>query len=1008
MLGSPQYQQRSRQYRGPDVEHRSQDRAGYQEGNRRGGRSEQRKQDMDQEEIFRGLRVALVTSESQTQNLKQLIGEQGVNQDNFERALRSLDYLIVKDSKLDNQTINKIAQQIGVPREEFQNLVQDSQMDGQGFSIVTPNWVYDCLDNNSLLDDNKYQIQLSSDQDMKGKYKGQGGKKQQTHDSDEDQVNEDTAYTQRHRSRFQGQQQQQKDTGSRGYRKGQHIGHSRYTEGIDYDKISEKDLDSQDERDQYILTQLKKSQSSRRVGTSSPYRNKDGSIDRRRVRDDRGGDYQDEDNSRGHQQRGTSNRGRQADDRNTYLNIKPGEATFNQEDIDNLNPEDFPAEYRNKDGSLDRRKFRSSKSKGGTSSAQKILSQIYGGSGRARGRQDQYQSQRGQKGGEQSYRSGQQRRLRNQSEDENDRRLFGPFNVDRAPTGQFISKGSIKNPIERYPRDSKQKLREQGKGQGETGTRGQQRRQRHSEEEESEIDDREYQQRGRSTSQRYRGGGKKSGRSTGTKREIHYNKDGSIDLRSFGPFNVDRAPTGQLVPKGTLKNPIDKYPDSKTKFRKEGIEEEEFEQRRSRKQQNRNEDDEDVDYDRNRQQQKRSQQNSYNQKQGRNRRQEGDENEHEREKEEEFEQDHDKRHLGPFNVDRAPTGQFVSKGAIKNPINQYPDSKEKNAEPGKSQNRRQNRASQRNQEESESDQQEDTVQQQRRQKQKRSYQSLERQDQDRARQSRQTQESDKDQEEGDSDYEGTQDQTQPRKQNQQQNQSKSRVPKYLQTSDRQTQKGAGKSSAQKMYPLNDAILHQLELIRNHYSEVNDTGRKVAYNKVIGQIRNLNKPINELDDLDQIEGIGQNIRDHIREFMENGRVEGFEEMDKKRQGQSSKDEQEDNQQIMIKKIQEIAEQKMKDTIRNGLRVQVNQDEKNQQADEMYLEIMKKDGKAFDQQLVQQLITTLQQERLITDKKQASSDSIKQLKDDQFMWEGSINLDDKDIKTHLKFRKEEDDF
>jgi len=34
------------------------------------------------------------------------------------------------------------------------------------------------------------------------------------------------------------------------------------------------------------------------------------------------------------------------------------------------------------------------------------------------------------------------------------------------------------------------------------------------------------------------------------------NKDGSIDLRQFAPFNVDRAPTGQLVSKGAIKDPI--------------------------------------------------------------------------------------------------------------------------------------------------------------------------------------------------------------------------------------------------------------------------------------------------------------------------------------------------------------------------------------------------------------------------------------------------------------------
>jgi hypothetical protein len=51
------------------------------------------------------------------------------------------------------------------------------------------------------------------------------------------------------------------------------------------------------------------------------------------------------------------------------------------------------------------------------------------------------------------------------------------------------------------------------------------------------------------------------------------NKDGSIDLRKFGPFNVDRSPSGRLVSKGSIVHPIESYPDSKTKLRQEHIEE---------------------------------------------------------------------------------------------------------------------------------------------------------------------------------------------------------------------------------------------------------------------------------------------------------------------------------------------------------------------------------------------------------------------------------------------------
>jgi hypothetical protein len=53
---------------------------------------------------------------------------------------------------------------------------------------------------------------------------------------------------------------------------------------MNYDDIREEDLDENDEDDQIKLTQIKKSKNLRRIGTKSPYRNKDGSLDRRRVR----------------------------------------------------------------------------------------------------------------------------------------------------------------------------------------------------------------------------------------------------------------------------------------------------------------------------------------------------------------------------------------------------------------------------------------------------------------------------------------------------------------------------------------------------------------------------------------------------------------------------------------------------------------------------------------------------------------------------------------------------
>ena len=45
------------------------------------------------------------------------------------------------------------------------------------------------------------------------------------------------------------------------------------------------------------------------------------------------------------------------------------------------------------------------------------------------------------------------------------------------------------------------------------------------------------------------------------------NKDGSEDLRKYGPFNVDRSPTGQFVSKGSIDNPIEEFSEPKEKLK---------------------------------------------------------------------------------------------------------------------------------------------------------------------------------------------------------------------------------------------------------------------------------------------------------------------------------------------------------------------------------------------------------------------------------------------------------
>eukprot|EP00347_Sterkiella_histriomuscorum_P011378 403372683 len=1017
-------------------------------------------QNRETQSIFEGLKVAFLTGGSRygdrgsnqqdDQQLMKDFRDQGgrvldlnkLTRDNYRDALGNLDCLIVgeSDTKLDQQTLGKFAQKLGVPRQEFQNMLRRAQeKPGQGFQVVSLNWLNDCLDEQNYIDPQQYQIRMKTGDQNENLY-------QEDEDEDYEGANEDTAYSNKYRSRTGG-------------RSGQHIGHSKYTEGINFDEIKEEDLDPENnEEDRYILTQLRKSQSLRRVGTSSPYRNKDGTIDRRRVRDNDTDQDEDYDSSRqqtsgrqGQNQRsgGSQNQRRggsqnqrsggqssyQQSNQNRELGqslqgLRKGEATFVQEDVEGLNPEDFPPEYRNKDGSLDRRRFRHSKVKDQqTSGMQQQRSGGQGGrsSGQGQSRSGQGQSQsygnqrKGQSQGRQGYnrqynqgyqrsqgrgdedednddqnynqqtrrgarsqsqggggysrsqgRQGSSRQQQNYDEDDQnlrrnkdgsiDLRQFGPFNVERAPTGQLVPKGTVKDPINQYP-DSKTKYRQSGISKQEyehrqrTNQSGRRNQQEDNDEEEDDYDQNEdtqisrgggrqsqQNQRSRQGQQQQKGYRSSSqNQSRGQQRQyqsrdqhmddshkeipedqLRRNIDGSIDLRQFGPFNVERAPTGQLVPKGTVEDPINQYPDSKTKFRKSGLSRQEYEHKRSqsqgRRQQQENLSGEDEDYTesdenqesstqqrrggRQQQQQRsggqgqkqssqqqqsrsgggRSQQNSQRNRSQQNQRRQGDdedESEHEKEKEELYEQDHDRRHLGPFNVDRAPTGQFVPKGSIRDPINKYKDSKEKGG-PGKTGDRGSHSQKQgggqrsgqsRDNEEEQSNEDEDTQQRQstRRQGQKRSYNDMEKGGQGQRQQNR-NRRATQDTDENDQDNEDDDDQ-ENLESHQQDNRNRSRqVPKALmQTHTSQSQK----AQSTKRQPLNDAILSQLEMIRDHYQEVNDQGRKIAYNKAIGELRKFDMPIESLDDLDELETIGANIRDHIREFIETGKVEGFE-------------------------------------------------------------------------------------------------------------------------------------
>ncbi|TNV83947.1 hypothetical protein FGO68_gene83 [Halteria grandinella] len=566
-----------------------------------GERYQQRREAQStQEPVFRGIRALFLNdllsrggrhSNEQAEEVMRQFRDHGgrtlnvgkIDSKNYMDALKWVDYLVIDDNKLSQRSMDQISDRLQMPQEELQKILQmgTDQKGAAGIQVINSDWVQDCLDSRRLLNDKNYLISLPS-------FRG----KQRDYDDDEDEYrfgNEDTAYSRKAR---------QNRPQSKGRRLSFDEGHNQ-----------SQDQEARDKR----------ARSLKRIGTQSPFRNKDGSLDRRRVNSQnrrRGGDNE--------ELFGTESE-YEDDQRRSHGQSKSG----------HLNKQHDRDEFRNKDGSLDRRRVvprmlqqrgrqqeSDNEEEGRNATRTQRHAQGRSQQNRLKGQEDEdFHAQR-QRAGRSSKRS--QHEMVNKDGTE-DLRKYGPFNVDRAPTGKFVPKGSIRNPKDTYP-DSKSKSRQQ---------RGANR--------ENQDDRRRSQSR----------------RSVG-KHELARNKDGSIDLRQFGPFNVDRSPSGQLVPKGSVRNPVDSYDESDKKIhdelRKQGISKNEQIHRgagsRTRRQTMEESEEENERDQRGR---------SSRQSQARKPR-EGKE---------------DLRRFGPFNVDRAPTGQLVPKGSIAHPIQSYPDSKTK-------------------------------------------------------------------------------------------------------------------------------------------------------------------------------------------------------------------------------------------------------------------------------------------------------------------------------------------
>lgn len=83
-----------------------------------------------------------------------------MDESNYDRALKWVDYIVCSESSLDQRAIGRLAKQLKVPREEFQNILELASQGKGGISVVSPNWIHDSLDENRLIDDKYYRIYL--------------------------------------------------------------------------------------------------------------------------------------------------------------------------------------------------------------------------------------------------------------------------------------------------------------------------------------------------------------------------------------------------------------------------------------------------------------------------------------------------------------------------------------------------------------------------------------------------------------------------------------------------------------------------------------------------------------------------------------------------------------------------------------------------------------------------------------------------------------------------------
>lgn len=87
--------------------------------------------------------------------------------------------------------------------------------------------------------------------------------------------------------------------------------------------------------------------------------------------------------------------------------------------------------------------------------------------------------------------------------------------------------------------------------------------------------------------------------------------------------------------------------------------------------------------------------------------------------------------------------------------------------------------------------------------------------------------------------------------------------------------------------MNSKLIASFEKLRNHYNDIQDKGRTIAYNRAIVILKSFDERIEHISQLEGIKGIGSTIISKVNEFLQKGEIDAVNEIrqnEKKRGGE----------------------------------------------------------------------------------------------------------------------------